>query len=428
MIRLLIIAFSVYPDHKSSEGIVNNNWIQILKKNEFLFDEISLKNNTLNKKLTTSFSKCILNYIYSLSQLKVVFGKLVYRLINKVFMKLWKSKTNVFNYFWVKSVVNTLKKNIDKSTIVWSRVLPVTSLEPVINFYKEKAFPFIVNINDPIIATKIDGNNDPFTREEKMVVATKDIAQCWTFPSTKLADSISDRFNLDRERCFVIPHAMSEVVNLYKKDTTKKKINFLYTGTFYKSAFTDEFKRALIAFNENSLSSKVHFTFVLSQYDQNSINWLKETIPNLTLLFKLNREKVLDIIKASDCMFVVDAKTHLDLLKGKLVEAISYGIPVFAPTYKDSVMDRVVREYGGVSSYHDVKGDILSKLINLTNSLNDEVWLSNFYKNRVEVLSKISEQKNYDASIAIVKFAYNRFNNIDEEINSIKVHSLCNWP
>ena len=53
---------------------------------------------------------------------------------------------------------------------------------------------------------------------------------------------IAEKYNLDKERCFVIPHAYTPFNSCY----TRKKgdiIKILYTGTFYKSAFTKEFKR-----------------------------------------------------------------------------------------------------------------------------------------------------------------------------------------
>jgi len=415
----IISAFSIYPYDKSSEGIVNKNWIDILLKKD-----IDLKILTSGGNNKNAIQK-VLSYIYKMSKgARLTLPVFVYKTINKLCVKLFKK--TLHNSLWVKFIEKQLLKNITGVEVVWVRVLPIISLTPIVRVYQKVKFPYIVNINDPLIIGKDDLHK--ISLEEKVLIATKTSAQAWTFPSLRLANCISSLYGLDKNRCFVIPHAMEENKTLYKRNSSSKKVNILYTGTFYKSAFTDELQEGLKVFCSSELFENVNFTFVLSQYDDDSIQWLKKTIPKVCLKFKLDREEVVGLIKLHDCMLVVDAESHKDLLKGKLVEAISFGIPVFAATYKSSIMDKVVLEYGGVSSYQDHKGDVYSKLEGLIRSIQDESFFTEFYTQRKQVLFKISEENIFSMTKEISEFAYNRFHNLNIEISPEKLKEKYNWP
>jgi len=417
--KSIISAFSVYPYYKSSEGIVNKNWIDILLKKD-----VDLKILTSGG-YNTSGNQKILSYIYKISkETRLTLPVLVYKTINKLCVTFF--KRTLHNSLWVKFNEKELLKSITGAEVVWGRILPIISLTPILRVYQKVKFPYVVNINDPLVIGKDDINK--ITLEEKELIATKNSAQAWTFPSLRLANFVSSLYGLDKKRCFVIPHAMEENKTLYKRNSSFKKVNILYTGTFYKSAFTDELQEGLKEFCNSELFENVYFTFVLSQYDDDSIQWLKETIPGVCLKFKLDREEVVELIKLHDCMFVVDAESHKDLLKGKLVEAISFGIPVFAATYKSSIMDKVVLEYGGVSSYQDHKGDVYSKLEGLITSIQDESFFTEFYAQRKQVLFKISEENIFRMTKEISEFAYNRFHNLNIEISPEKLKEKYNWP
>lgn len=426
--KIIICAFSVYPDQKSSEAIVNGNWLNILSRNGLNIVVLSAFNNyfsfegknEVRSKLNLSL------FLFNSSKQAKTISRMLYSITNKIFMKLFNSQLTLQNYLWVNYQSRVLKSRVNNKNVVWARVLPVLSLMPILNAYRNKSFPFVVNINDPIAFGNFDIHN--LTYDEEILILTREKAQAWTFPSSKLADKFADHYNLDRLRCFVIPHAMKKVTALYKRDVEKKQLNFLYAGTFYKSAFTNEFKEALSIFAGLEISKHVQFTFVLSQYDDDSVAWLKSTMPNVEIKLKLERPIVLELIKTSDCMFVVDSLLHEDLLKGKLIEAISFGIPVFAATYKNSIMDKVVKEYGGISAYQDLEGDPLHKMKFLISSIQSDEWLQTFYSQRSIVLDKISENAIVKATKAVNDFAYCRFNKIKNEKNSLSVLQELNWP
>lgn len=421
--RIINIAFSLYPDYKSSEGIVNFNWQNILLKNSKDLVEISQK-KYVDFSLTRTKFFTIENKLYDFLKNKSSLGGFIYRIINKIFIKFYKDSDSLYSFLWINKSYKSLMKNYSSESVVWSRILPVTSLKPILRFYKENNFPFIVNVNDPIIAKSlVENNNEGFTKNQKIFLETKDKAQAWTFPSNQLANLVSNKYHLDRNRCFVIPHAYTPFTSYYKRDK-KNIVRILYTGTFYKSAFTNEFKNALKQVQKTFQSKKIEFTFVLSQYDDSSILWLKDTLPNVILKFSLTRDDVLFLLKKSDIMLVVDSETHSELLKGKLVEAISFGIPVFAATYKGSVMDSVVLEYGCFSGYQDVKNDIYLNLTQLIDNLDNDNWLSKFYNNRVKVIEKFSEKSILDATYSVTEFAFQRF----KGNTSYKIEEKLNWP
>lgn len=406
-IKIIISAFSIYPYVKSSEGIVNKNWIDILikKKSDLkiftLYYSIFFSSNKVIKKLDRNLEK-----LYNASKNKKNILGFVYGFFNKLTIKLLRKNYSFLVLNWIKKTSKKLLKNIDKDTVVWSRILEVASLKTVLEAYKKNKFPYVVNINDPVLS------KNKITFEEKVILQTKDTAQAWTFPSLELAKYFYNKYNLDKLRCFVIPHAMKKQDVLYKRNFKDKKIKVLYTGTFYKSAFTHQLKEALEDFNRSPISNNFEFTVILSQFNTESIQWLKETIKNVTILTKLNREEVLIHVKNSDCMLVVDAESHVKLLKGKLCEAISFGVPIFSASYKNSVMDKIVLSYGGFSAYQDVDNHIYKNLMKIEEKLNDKNWLEEFYIKRENVIEEMSEEEVYKKTIEVTRFAHNRFYNI----------------
>lgn len=432
--KLVVCAFCVYPDIPSSEGIVNRNWIEILKKEKVELSILSLKQTELitNTSISSKTSNTLSNYIYkTLKSPKNSISHLFYRIANKFLIKFLSPKNHltIFQRIWIGQQTSRIKKLADKAPdfVFWSRILPIESLVPFFKAYKKIKFPLVVNINDPIFAQE---NKKVYQMEERFLKRTAKVAQCWTFPSSKLADYVSDKYGLDRKRCFVIPHATKTQLKLYPFHSGKnRKLKFLYTGTFYTSAFTDEFKTALKRFSELEISNNVEFTFILSQFDESSIAWLKEAIPNVKILMKLTSEKVLEITSNMDCVFVVDAQSHSMLLKGKLVEAVSFGVPVFAITYKHSIMDKVVQEYGGVSGYQDVENDIFTKLLLVCENLNNERWVADFCKKREKVMFQISEDVIFEKTRDITKFAKNRHLwEKNKEVVKPSYPINCNWP
>ncbi|WP_289045554.1 hypothetical protein [uncultured Olleya sp.] len=419
--KLILIAYSIYPDYKSSEGIVNYNWINILLKHSNNIVQVSQKKTIDFVNHKTLFFK-IENFFYKAIKKQNLFRFLVYKLLDLLFC-FFSKNSSLYNYLWVNKASKLLNKHYTIDAVIWARILPTNSLDSILRLYSKKHFPFIVNINDPVINSELkNGSKDSLSKEEITLLKTKEIAQAWTFPSSKLADRIAIKYKLDRSRCFVVPHAITPILDKYYRKN--KKVKILYTGTFYKSAFTQEFKHTLEQIKVHEVSEKLEFTFVLSQYNQESIKWLKDTLPGVKLLFNLDRSEVLELLKESDLILVIDAESHTDLLKGKLVEAISYGVPIYTPTYKGSVMDKVTSSYGCNASYLEIEGDSFIKLLNAINNLDDIDWLTNFYNEREKVMEQFSEERILKMTYDISEFAHNRFFNK----HNFKLKEQYNWP
>jgi hypothetical protein len=221
---------------------------------------------------------------------------------------------------------------------------------------------------------------------------------------------------------------MEEQENLYEQKTIfpDKKLKFIYTGTFYKSAFTENLKEALKEFSNSHHSFEKEFVFILSQYDNESIHWLKESIHNVKILTHLKREEVLMEMQNADCVLTIDAESHVDLLKGKLMEAIAFGLPILGITFKDSVMEKVLMEYGGFCSYQNSQNDILYRFEDACKCLKSQEWHGTFYKLRKSVMDRVSSDKILEASEKIINFAYYRFNNLPD--STITSSLIPKWP
>ncbi|WP_395064904.1 hypothetical protein [Flavobacterium sp.] len=434
---IIVCAYSVYPYIKSSEGIVNKNWFDILDNQKetatyLLSTNTNIDVFTENKSATLkTIESAKLKFIYDFSfAKKKSFYGFLYSIGNVIF-KFFHKKNNLLTWYQ-KRLIDIQKKNIleiinqKENVIVWARVLPMLSVIPVLEAYAKKKFPYIVNINDPL-----DLNADQYSRhEEQVLLKTIDSAQCWTFPSQRLANIMIDKYSLDSARCFVIPHAMRQQEQLYHGNKpTDRKLKFVYTGTFYKSAFTESFGKDLNKFCNTTQASQVEFTFILSQYDDYSLLWIKNNIPSATIHFKLSREEVLTITAQADCMLIVDSVFHQDLLKGKLIEAISLGLPIFAITYPNSVMDKVTIEYGGFSAYQNIEDSVFTVFLEITTKLRSKNWCDQFSINRQSVMHKISEKNIAKATIEIAQFANDRFL-WKEKIKVLqpKIPTGYNWP
>ncbi|SHM64672.1 glycosyltransferase family protein [Flavobacterium xanthum] len=431
---IIVCSHDVYPHSKSSEGIVNRNWFDILSEKctnlGLLSSEKSIK--IIKRTLLINVDNKVLKTLFYWSKLpKNTFFGFLYRIINRISLKLFtlSNESSLYQILWVKIQTEKLLKISNsalENTVFWSRILPAFSILPIINVWNQKRIPFIVNINDPF---QNNLKND-YSYDEKILIETVEKAQCWTFPSKRLATLMANKYNLDVNRCFVIPHAMREQDKIYdSKKVVKGKLKFVYTGTFYKSAFTDSFGTELIKFSLFKEINNVEFIFILSQYDDFSLQWIKKNIPKAIIHTKLDRDKVLKITADADCMLVIDSIMHKDLLKGKLIEAISQGLPILAVTYPNSVMDNVVKEYGGISSYQNIENDISDKLRNVVTNLESEIWRSDFCKKRRIVMEKISEENIAKATIEIAQYALERFLWMERKSKNEPIIPVnYNWP
>lgn len=403
--RIIIFAYAVYPNIQSSEGIVNRNWIDIISKNN---DLVVLDSESTQYYENNDFiirEDLFLKKLKHVIKKKVIILFFLFRFSNKIFklLAINKKVNNLYTFLWVKRQKGKILRNhiIDSNSVFWARLLPTFSLLPLLQYHHEMKIPIIVNVNDPL-------EDDLFS--EELILRSKPIVQSWTFPSYQLAKYFSEKYQIEIDNCFVIPHAMKEQRGLYQNSFNKEVLNFLYTGTFYKGAFTETFLRQLSDFSKTELYCEVQFTFVLSQYDSDSLQLLKEVLPNIRILTNLSREEVLDMIIDADCMFVVDAKNHINLLKGKLAEAISFGLPVFSVSYEGSVMDEIVSNYGGFSSYQDVENQILIDLQEAVVNLKDNNWNREFLEKRIEIMNYFSERNISDLTNMITNLTINRFN------------------
>lgn len=403
--RIIILAYAVYPNIQSSEGIVNRNWIDIISKNN---DLVVLDSDSIQHFENNNFEikeDLFLKWLKETIKGKRIASNFIYRLFNKFFLQQVRKKkvNNLYSFLWVKRQKGKIIKNqvIDSNTVYWARLLPTFSLLPLLQLHQEIKIPIIVNVNDPL-------ENDFFS--EEIILQSKPIVQSWTFPSYQLAQEFSDKYKIDLDNCFVIPHAMKAQENLYQNSFNKDKLNFLYTGTLYRGAFTETFLKQLNDFSRTASYNQIQITFVLSQYDLDFAQFLKLTFPNIRILTNLPREEVLKMVNQADCMLVIDAKDHMNLLKGKLAEAISFGIPVFSISYKGSVMDEIVSKYGCFSSYQDIDNHILSNLQLAVENLKNTNWNREFLEKREEVMNYFSEKNISDLTIKITKLTIDRFN------------------
>jgi len=402
----------VYPHIKSSEGIVNGNWYDTIRSRNIIDCHLLSSHQTITvtkqnnqDAFQTETSPALVLLYESQTGKKSAVRNFLYRAVNFAFTTI--QSIPLYQFLWTRIQKTNLLKALatKKQVVVWGRILPTFSILPVVEAYAKIPFPFVVNINDPL--STVSGF---LTEEEKMLIQTKDTAACWTFPSHALAKTMSQNYGLDAERCFVIPHAMRDQNVIYNPDTAAdRKLKIVYTGTFYKSAFTENFAKDLLRFSSSENAAAVDFIFILSQYDAASLDWIRKNVPTAQLHFQLSREEVLEITAGADCMLIVDSAAHHNLLKGKLIEAISQGLPVLAVTYPQSVMEKVTNEYGGFVVYQEEENAIYQTLTDVIRQLRDEKWHEQFSNKKKAVMEKIAERNILALSEKVAQFAWEHF-------------------
>lgn len=422
--QILVVAYAIYPEIKSSEGIVNDNWIQVINNDlEVLY--ISLLSTieydkVRNQWKTVRSQKLQKNYLWAKNKFSL--GGIWQRILNRVIKNKYRFPHHVF--LWKNKQLPPLITFIKQqtNTVVWARVLPTHSLALLLEAYKKQPFPIVLNINDPIEKNRVN--------EYDLFIQLKNHIQCFTFPSWALAKQTATAHQLDISKCFVLPHAMAEQPVLYGDVPREKnaKVKIVYTGTFYKSAFTREFQEGLQRFMKSTLAKNVSFTWILSQYDAASIIWLQNAIPDVEILTKLDRNEVLKVVASADVMMVVDAESHKNLLKGKLAEAISFGIPILGISYKDAVIDKVLKQYGTPCAYQNEPGDVLKKLELVIKNTIDPEWVSQFKQQRTTVMQQFSGVSIAKNTYTINQFAKARFQSIQNGNDAVSSPFLDNWP
>ncbi|AMS26250.1 hypothetical protein AEM51_03670 [Bacteroidetes bacterium UKL13-3] len=428
---LLIDAFAVYPETKSSEGIVNANWIAIMQKSGRKVSVISAFTGMGAKEASKGSTLLKTLFNFSKKSTRTLSG-LTFRLLQKILL-FQTGESNLFLRIWRKHHHQSLTTFLDNNpdSVVWVRILPCYSLYTILSVWNRKPFAFIVNINDPIDVKTLEDLTQPVPDwgDHQLLKQTRDCAQCWTFPSAKLATKISTLYGLDPDRCFVLPHVSRDSESLYSFPSETRNIRFIYSGTFYRSAFSKAVQEELRQFAQSSIGQKCDFRFLLSQYDDYSIEWLKSTFHQCTIQMGVTHEESLTFLRQSDCSLVFDGPLHSDLLKGKLTEAISDGIPIFAITAAQSSMDKLVLEYGGMTATPESRGDIEKKLVAVCEQFQQPAQQKVFYDKRKKVISQLSEQAIETKTNQLIEYAHKRFEwKIRHQSPEPSIPELVQWP
>lgn len=396
-INLLVCSYAISPELSSSEAFVNKNWIDILNKDcEINLVSVfsSVKYNE-HGEITTYKSK-YLKFIYKFAKKNTVF----YKISNKFFLLFNTNYLSFYQYLWSSYQYNNIVKYTNctnSNTLIYVRILPSFQLMPIIKYLKKYDVPLLINVNDPL-------ENDQYSKSN--IVKLNEYKITWTFPSERLLNNFAKLYSINTDNCFVIPHAMKKQDKLYFKKNNSK-LKFLYTGTLYKSAFSVNLLSQLKKISESEFGEKIEFHFVFIQYTNETIIELKKYLPKAIIDYKLNREKVLELINEADCLLVLDAPSHVDLLKGKLAEGISFGMPIFSISYPDSVMDKVVKEYGGFSSYENINHDVFEKLKDSYLKISDINWNEEFYKKREKTMNYFSSENIQNNTKKVLEYAIN---------------------
>ncbi|WGK63803.1 hypothetical protein [Croceiramulus getboli] len=413
---LIVLAYSIYPEISSSEGIVNRNWLEALDNTEIsslIFSKLTtncVTRDPLGMIVISSREDKKLKVLAQLSKnKKSVLANKIYKAANKIIQAFSRHNLSLNEYAWGRFQSSRLKKIASATNgnyPIWMRVLPGMSMLPIYMAIKHIDTPLLINFNDPFSLEDLN-HSKAYKKYDSIVIQMRDRIQCYTFPSWPLALRIASRYNLDLEQCFVIPHAtdFNDYGNLTKPLESDRNIILSYAGTLYQSAFSEELSSAIAEHNGKIGTRFFELQFIISQYTSENLNWLKKNFSGLSIYKRLDRPDVLNKLKDSDIILIVESKDHKDLLKGKLVEAIALGKPIFCITSKASVTEKIALEYGGFVAYADEPETILEQLNLISKCLSDPKWVNEFNLKKERVREKLSNRNIAKKSLQILKFA-----------------------
>ena len=111
--RIIVTTYSVHPDQKSSEAIVNKNWLDILsKKGSALYVISAFNNYSFKKGAVKLLKKHKANLLLYKASKSKGFSKLIYKLFNKLYKVIFSANNTFQEVFWVKTQTKILDKNI----------------------------------------------------------------------------------------------------------------------------------------------------------------------------------------------------------------------------------------------------------------------------------------------------------------------------
>jgi len=218
-----------------------------------------------------------------------------------------------------------LLKEADRNTIVHVHFAFAYITEISILFSKLKFAKIITHIHiDPMASGRMGFLLSFFNKIWKCVLPFSDAIIC---PTADYVDLISSKYDIDRDRCFVIPSGI-DLVRYKRKATISKSIHeVLFVGRLAKQKNLPLLLKAFALINKNAPDMRLNI--VGSGEDEKLLIKMicEEKLNNVILHGRVSDDRLKELYLNSDLFVLPSISESFGIV---LIEAMAYGIPIIA--------------------------------------------------------------------------------------------------
>jgi glycosyltransferase involved in cell wall biosynthesis len=218
-----------------------------------------------------------------------------------------------------------LLKEADRNTIVHLHFAFAYITEISILFSKLKFARIITHIHiDPMESGRMGFLLFFFSRIWKCVLSFSDAIIC---PTSEYVDLFSSKYDIDRDRCFIIPSGIDPVLYDRKATISKSIQEVLFVGRLSKQKNLPLLLRAFALVNKKAPDMRLNI--VGSGEDEKLLIKMisKENINNVLLHGRVSDERLKELYLKSDLFVLPSISESFGIV---LIEAMAYGIPIIA--------------------------------------------------------------------------------------------------
>jgi len=219
-----------------------------------------------------------------------------------------------------------LLKQANKNTIIHIHFAIALIPEIAILCSKLKGAKIVTHIHlDPMPSGKMGIVLPFFKKIWRLIIPDSDIVIC---PTSDYVDIISSNYNVNKNRCVIIPSGIDLTQYKRKKKIPKSVQNVLFVGRLAPQKNLHMLLKAFILINKKNIKNiKLHI--VGSGEDENSLKKiiLKEKLTNVILHGRVSDDKLKDLYINSDLFILPSIKESFGMV---LIEAMANNLPIIA--------------------------------------------------------------------------------------------------
>lgn len=267
---------------------------------------------------------------------------------------------------WREAASRALRQELERhpEAVVFSRALPFASVAAAGVVRRERRFPWIVNINDPLPPDVWPHSFDDWScrRMRAAMRRTIPMISAVTFPSQQLYRMERNAFpELSRIPALLLPHITRSPASATNGNGGRADalLRIAYAGTMNGGRARPELTAALREFAAAAADRmhKLQFSFYLNSTDEGALKLIKSLPVRKNVFVGSFGEESDEALLAADVLLDVAADEDMPLLNTKTATYVGYRKPIWAICKPQGTTWNLVQRGWG---YASVAGDVRS--------------------------------------------------------------------